>query len=142
MALDYNLGSDFATTMFDHIIHLNGGYFADVDEMQHEYLDGVAKGRFVKGTDWRAIARHEGGHVVANLYHIKPMEIAHTIRAGKSRARILEDLEGDLSLYSAEYEDGREIISECFSAFYSKTANSFAEEYIALCKEVVNDEVI
>ena len=47
-----------------------------------------------------------------------------------------------LSLYSAEYEDGREIISECFSAFYSKTGNPFAEDYIALCKEVVVDEVI
>ena len=70
------------------------------------------------------------------------MEIAYTIKAGKSRARILEDLEDDLSLYSAEYEDGSEIISECFSAFYSKTGNPFAEDYIALCKEVVVDEVI
>lgn len=142
LELDYNLGSDFATTVSGHIIHLNGGYFADVDEMQEEYAEGVAKRRFVKGTDWRAIARHETGHVVANLYHINPMEIAHTIKAGKSRARILEDLEDDLSLYSAEYEDGREIISECFSAFYSKTGNPFAEDYIALCKEVVVDEVI
>ena len=142
LELDYNLGSDFATTVSGHIIHLNGGYFADVDEMQEEYADGVAKRRFVKGTDWRAIARHETGHVVANLYHINPMEIARAIRAGKSRARILEDLEDDLSLYSAEYEDGREIISECFSAFYSKTGNPFAEEYVALCKEVVSNEVI
>ena len=59
LELDYNLGSDFATTVSGHIIHLNGGYFADVDEMQEEYAEGVAKRRFVKGTDWRFIARQE-----------------------------------------------------------------------------------
>ena len=31
---------------------------------------------------------------------------------------------------------------DCFSAFYSKIGNPFAEEYVALCKEVVSNEVI
>ena len=142
LKLDYNLGADFATTQNGHIIHLNGGYYAEVELLNREYVDGVDHGRFVKGTDWRAIARHETGHVVANLYQLKPIDIALHIKKGMRIARLLEDLENNLSLYSAEYEDGREIISECFSAYYSEVKNNFAEQFLALCKEATKYEII
>lgn len=130
LELDYNLGSDFATSNGGHIIHLNGGYFAEVEMLDQEYKDGVKCGRFVKGTDWRAIARHETGHVVANLYSIDPMQIAMDILNTKSYIIVTEYLKKELSRYSVEYKDGREIISESFSAYYSKVGNSFAEEFV------------
>ena len=141
LELDYNPGSDFAKAE-DHIIHLNGGYFGDLEQLEREYDQAVEEHRFVKGTDWRAIARHEIGHVVSNLYHIDPMEVAFTVRREKNKARLLQAMENELSLYSAEYEDGREIISECFSAYYSKVGNQFADEYVKRCMEVSKDEII
>ena len=43
---------------------------------------------------------------------------------------ILDILTDELSIYSTEYEDGREIISESFSAHYGGVNNSFADEYV------------
>ena len=36
-------------------------------------------GKFVQGTDYRSVARHEVGHVVANIYGISPMQVAEQI---------------------------------------------------------------
>ena len=137
--LDYNLETDFATTMNDHIIHLNAGYFSDLPVLEKEYNDSVSQGRFVTGTDWRAVARHETGHVVANLYQIDPMDIALKLKDGQREAEILEILGDELSLYSAEYDDGREIISESFSAVYGKVENEFAKQFVKQC-EIVSKE--
>ncbi len=136
LELDYNLGTDFATTRGEHIIHLNAGYYSDIEELEKEYEKAVADGRFVKGTDWRTISRHEIGHVVANLYHIDPLEIALSIKGKMSKAELLEILGDELSLYSTEYNDGREIISESFSGFYGGTGNAFAEAFVEKCKKV------
>ena len=68
LELDYNLGTDFATTESGHIIHLNAVYFSNLEMMKKDYDSAVKEGRFVQGTDWRAISRHEVGHVVADLY--------------------------------------------------------------------------
>lgn len=38
-----------------------------------------------------------------------------------------------------EYEDGREIISESFSGFYSMANNEFANEYVKECKRIINE---
>ena len=69
-------------------------------------------------------------HVVAELYHIDSLEIALEMLNTKSRLVVTEHLRKYLSLYSVEYSDGREIISECFSAAYSKVGNSFAEAFV------------
>lgn len=83
--LDYGMkDEDFATTDSGHIIHLNAACFANLDRLKENYLEGVQSGHFVQGTDWRAIARRETGHVVDNIYSIEPlelgMEIAETAR--------------------------------------------------------------
>ena len=44
----------------------------------------------------------------------------------ESNVEVIRHVKENLSLYSAEYEDGREIISECFSGYYSRVNNSFA----------------
>ena len=103
--------------------------------MQKEYSGAVNEGRFVKGTDWCAISRHETGHVVAALYHIDPMKIALSIKRGLSKAELLEALGDELSLYSTEFRDGREFISESFSAFYGGVENDFAMKFVEMCKE-------
>ncbi|MBQ9437315.1 MAG: hypothetical protein IJU50_03200, partial [Lachnospiraceae bacterium] len=61
LELDYNLGTDFATTESGHIIHLNAAYFSNLEMLEKDYESCVSDGRFVKGTDWRAIGRHEAG---------------------------------------------------------------------------------
>ena len=135
LELDYNLGTDFATTESGHIIHLNAVYFSDMNILVKDYHDGVAEGRFAKGTDWRAIGRHETGHVVAHMRNIDSMKLAMNILGTKSKAAVYEHLINELSIYSVEYEDGREIISECFSAFYGDTGNRFAERFVEECKD-------
>ena len=118
LELDYNLGTDFATTESGHIIHLNAVYFSNLEMMKKDYDSAVNEGRFVQGTDWRAISRHEVGHVVADLYNIDIMDMALAFLNTKSEMRVLEYMRDELSIYSAEYSDGREIISESFSGYY------------------------
>ena len=135
LELDYDLGTDFATTESGHIIHLNAVYFSNMDMLKREYAKCEFDGRFVKGTDWRAIARHEVGHVVANVYNIDPMLLAKELKNTNRTADVLDILTDELSMYSTEYNDGREIISESFSGYYSKAGNDFADQYVKACIE-------
>ena len=65
LELDYDMrDEDFATTDSGHVIHINAGLFSDRNKLESEYLASVKDGDFVAGTDWRAICRHETGHVV------------------------------------------------------------------------------
>ena len=139
LELDYNMGTDFATTMAGHIIHLNAVFFSNLKMMEEEYGEGVNSGRFVLGTDWRAISRHEVGHVVASIYHIDPLKLAMDVLNTKSHISAQEYLTHNLSIYSTEYEDGREIISESFSAYYSSTSNQFATEFVQECKSQIKE---
>ncbi len=133
LELDYNLGTDFATTESGHIIHLNAVFYSNMEMLTREYSKCESDGRFVKGTDWRAIVRHEVGHVVANVYNIDPMDLAKELKETKRTAEILDILTDELSVYSTEYNDGREIISECFSGYYSNVGNTFADMYVKAC---------
>lgn len=140
LELDYNLGTDFATTESGHIIHLNAVYFSNLNMMIRDYDECVSDGRFVKGTDWRAISRHEVGHVVAAMYGIEPMKVAKAIMNTSNKAEVLYRIGKELSLYSAEFEDGREIISESFSGCYSCTGNDLAEHFVDYCLELLKKE--
>ena len=137
LELDFNMSEeDFATTDSGHVIRLNAFYFSDLERLQSEYKTRSNEGLFVSNTDWRAIARHETGHVVANLYHINPLDIAFEICNTLNRLELFERLGEELSLYSTAYEDGREIISECFSGHYSKADNCFSEQFVRKCFEI------
>lgn len=137
LELDFGMSDeDFATTDSGHVIKLNAVYFSDLERLNMEYKQLSQKGYFVLNSDWRAICRHEVGHVVANLYDIDPLKIALEIKHTTNKIELFEDLSKDLSLYSTSYEDGREIVSECFSAYYGKNDNSFVSAFIKRCMDI------
>ena len=142
LELDYNLGTDFATTEAGHIIHLNGGYFSNIEVLEEEYDSAIAEGRFVSDTNWRSISRHEVGHVVAYAYSIDPLEVAKEIMKTGSSVQVRYRIGKELSLYAAEYEDGREFISESFSGYYSGTDNAIATEFVKRCLEKMNERQV
>ncbi|SFB75466.1 hypothetical protein [Butyrivibrio sp. YAB3001] len=137
--LDYDMGTDFATTKNRHIIHLNAVYYSDLNILNADYIEGVAERRFVSNTDWHSVIKHEVGHVVANIYRLKPMEIAKDVLKMNREIQVLEYLTDELSLYSTELEDGREIISEAFSGYYGKAGNEFADKYVNRCIQITRE---
>ena len=139
LKLDYDMGTDFATTKHKHIIHLNAGYYSKLEILIRDYNVGVYEKRFVKNTDWHSVIKHEVGHVVANIYKLKPMEIAKSILNMEREIEILEYLTDELSLYSTELEDGTEIISESFSGYYGNAGNDFADKYVKRCIEIISE---
>ena len=56
-------------------------------------------------------------------------------------AEISSRLKHELSIYSAAYADGREIISESFSGYYSKAGNDFANAFVKRCLELRDSNV-
>ena len=137
LELDFDMkDEDFATTGSGHIVHLNALYFCNFDRLTETYDMAVKEGNFVAGTNWRAIARHEAGHVAANFYHIDALEIIKEIMGIQSVAEIFNHLRKELSVYSAAYSDGREIISESFSGYYGKVDNEIANAFVSKCLEI------
>jgi hypothetical protein len=53
-----------------------------------------------------------------------------------SKAEIFYRLGKELSIYSAAYNDGREVISESFSGYYSKVENAIANAFVSRCLEM------
>ncbi len=134
LELDFDMKKeDFATTGSGHVIHLNAFYFCNLQLLKQAYSDAVKEGDFVAGTDWRAIGRHETGHVVANAYGIDSLGLIKEVLKLTSIADVFYHLGKELSIYSAAYNDGREIISECFSGYYSKVGNKIADAFVSRC---------
>lgn len=129
---------DFATTD-RHLISINAKIFNDRNYLEKEYELLAQMGKFVKGTSYRSVIRHELGHVVANIYKLDPMEIAKSIFPQKSEFKILEYVHDNISQYAADYEDGTEFISECFSAYYGNTKIPFVVKYVKRCKELIKE---
>ncbi|MCR5211243.1 MAG: hypothetical protein K6C41_01695 [Lachnospiraceae bacterium] len=137
LELDFDMkDEDFATTGSGHVIHLNASYFCNLGLLKKAYSEAVDNGDFVAGTDWRAICRHETGHVVANTYRIDSLSIIMELLTIDSKAEIFYRLSRELSIYSASYNDGREIISESFSGYYSKVENAIASAFVNRCLEM------
>lgn len=132
LKISYDLGTDFATTN-NHIIRLNGVYFSNMKMLQDTYDDCEREGRFVKGTNWRSIIRHEVGHIVSNKYHLNPLQIAASITNSKNIAYLFDYIEKNLSKYAVEEADGSEIVAESFSGYYSNVNNSFADAFVTHC---------
>ena len=97
--LDYDLpDEDFATTYNGHIIHLNAGLYSNLKRLKVEYKAAVDRGDFVANTDWRAVVRHETGHVVEFFYGFDIMGIALGLLGLKSKTRFAPKLMKELSL--------------------------------------------
>ena len=138
LILDFDMSDgDFATTDSGHWIHLNAEYFMNLDKLKNSYAEGERIGRFVKNTNWRSVVRHETGHVVANIYHIDVIGLTKRTLGITNRLDILARLRKELSIYSAEYYDCREVISECFSGYYSKAGNALADSFVTMCIEAI-----
>lgn len=131
--------NDFATTV-GHRVLINAKVFNSKDYLEKEYNMIAEAGKFVRGTNYRSVIRHEIGHVVANIYNIDTMKIARAILPGKTDFEILEYVYENISFYASDFVEGREFISECFSAYYSDIDIPFAKEYVRLCKEKVKEE--
>lgn len=137
ISLDEHMDSnDFAITN-GHIIRINADVYRNTDVLSHEYDKLEKIGWFVKGTDYRSIIQHETGHVVANTYGIDGLEIAKQITGLKTNAELMIYLRNNLSIYSAEYLNGQEIISECFASVYSSEDNNFAWTFVEKCDKIV-----
>ena len=133
ITLDYSSrDDDFATTV-NHVIYINGNLFSDIEYLKTEYNLAVEQEKFVKDTDYRSIIRHELGHVVSYKYGINSMEITKRILKTNSKTKVLDYVRKNLSFYSAECSDGSEIISECFSAYYSDVNTLFAQQFLKEC---------
>lgn len=130
---------DFASTDY-HLISINSKLFNDRLYLEEEYELLTRIGKFVKNTNYRSIIRHELGHVVANIYRLNPLMIARSIFPDKTNEEILQFIKSTLSLYAADYKDGREFISEYFSAYYSQADVPFAAKYINKCKELAKED--
>lgn len=132
---------DFATTI-DHIIYINSHIYNNTEYLKNEYNVVAQKGHFVKDTTYRSIIRHEVGHVVSNMYRIDPMMVAKNILPDKTNPEIIEYVKHTLSLYAADFPDGREFISECFSSYYSGVDNEFAQKYVDYCIKLAKEAEI
>lgn len=128
----------FATT-YVHVIEINKDLYNDTEYLMSEYNLAVAQHKFVANTNYRSIIMHEIGHVVANLYKINALTIAKEILGIESTMEVLNYVKSNLSLYSAEYTNGSEIISECFSAYYNASGNEFANKFVTRCKELIKE---
>lgn len=129
--------ADFATTR-DHIISINANAFRDKDRLAEEYRKEVEKGWFVKGTDYHSIIKHEIGHVVESKYGIDSVSIGMKCLGVKSKTELLSWIEENLSEYSAAYDDGSEIIAECFaSAYGSENPIKFSLQFVEECSKIL-----
>ena len=71
--------------------------------------------------------------MVANIYHIDSLTLIMEILNITSKAEMFYRLGKELSIYSVAYSDGREIISESFSGYYSKVGNRIADVFVNRC---------
>ena len=125
---------DFAMTDRFGKIHLNADAFRSQSALEDEYSVLADGGLFVKGTNSSAIICHELGHKFSMIHP----EINCRAIAEKIMRRLSPDYKGDLmqylaenlSDYSAGFEDGSEIISECFAGYFGGSNNEFALNYI------------
>ena len=135
ICLDRNMNSaDFAITN-NHIIRINANAFENISQLKSEYNKLVEEGWFVNGTNYRAIVIHEMGHVVSNIYNIDGMQIVKNITGIQSTSELTKYIKENLSEYASLYENGQEIIAECFACVYNGSSNEFALRCIEECKK-------
>lgn len=125
---------DFAMTTSQGTIFLNADAFRDRETLEIVYSEAISDGIFVKGTDSTAILCHELGHRYAEMHpEINCISLAekiiHNIEPSYD-GDVMEYLIYNLSGYSAQYADGREIISECFAGAFGGSGNEFALKFI------------
>lgn len=120
----------FSPSKTPHIIDVNEAAVRNTDALSAEYGKLADSGWFVQGTTYESIIYHELGHRYSSRNRISGMRIARSIIGSKDSDYLSVQLRRRLSQYSAEFKNGQEIVSEVFSAWFSKTNNEFAEEFM------------
>ena len=128
----------FAETQ-GHVIKLNRDAYRNTERLQEEYKKLLKVKYFPTGTSYRALVKHEVGHVIDNHYDdIDPLEIAKKILKTDSNAVALEKAREKLSTYAGKDVNGGEIISEAFATvFDSKNPPSFALKFVSECNRII-----
>ena len=119
-----------------HVIYFNKDAYKSAAALEREYNILVEDGFFVKGTTYSAVAYHEMGHIVGDVYNIDSLQISKKILKEHSNAEALEKIKQRLSRYGGS-ANGDEIIAECFAAFYSGTNNEFALKFMEECDKII-----
>lgn len=154
LELEYIKGTEaeYASSIRE-VIRLNGIFYADIAFFEKDYLNALSEHKFVQNTTYKSVIYHELGHIVCHLYNLNSKQIGFDIagfRFSKLSREYDEEmmnyLRTNLSIYSADSKeseiwktanfDGTEIISEVFSAHYSKVSNEFAEKYFSKVYEL------
>ena len=129
----------FAETQ-GHVIKLNRDAYRSTSRLQEEYEKLLERKHFPAGTSYRALIKHEMGHVIDNHYDdIDPMEIAKLVSGKQSSAEVIDYVKKHLSKYSADQADGSEIISEVFAeVFDSAHPSEFSLKYVEECNRIIS----
>lgn len=123
---DGDLG--FSPSKARHVVDVSEASVRSERALAREYKKLADEGWFVPGTSYEAVIYHELGHRYASRNKISGMRIARAIIGSKDKTRIEFEVEKLLSKYAIAYENGSEIVSEVFSAWFSDTGNKFAEQ--------------
>lgn len=123
-----------------NIIDFNANAFRSKERLREDYNRQVNEKWFVQGTSYRSIIVHELGHRYQRTNGITNQQIVDiALRAGNfsTREELFRYLDTNLSQYSAAYTDGREIISEVFSDYFtnqkpSEFSKIFVDELLKL----------
>ena len=129
---------DFAEVLKEspHVLRLNSDAVRSKMALVSEYNALVEEGRFVKGTDYLSVVRHEMGHMVSDVYGIDGAEVMKEV-LGTSRSEAILWCRENLSGYSFE-RNGEEIISEAFAAFYgSDSPSKEIVDFISRCDKII-----
>ncbi|MCC8069575.1 MAG: phage minor capsid protein [Ruminococcus sp.] len=124
--------NDFGSTTLNitHIINLNENAFRNKQKLIDEYQRLVDEGWFAKGTSYKSIIVHEIGHLISDIYNIDSISIAKQVLNINSTSEVLLRVKKDLSIYASSFDDGSEIISEVFSAYYTGKRNAFIDGFM------------
>ncbi|NRT90038.1 hypothetical protein [Clostridium beijerinckii] len=126
----YMEDEDFAQAR-GHILDINGKAFRNKELLENEYSKLSEDGWFTPNTSYRAIVKHEMGHVVHDTYNINTISIGKDILGIKDNKELFELLESKLSRYSSDFSDGSEILSEVFAEFYdSRKPREFSLKFM------------
>lgn len=126
--------ADFASAVAVHNqIVLNSKALRDRRTFVQEYKKLVNEGWFVKGTNYHSVIYHEFGHLVGSKRNIDGMEVMKNVLGTTSNTEVLEFCDDRLSEYSSALKDGREIISEIFSAYEGGRNDEFILTFMRLC---------
>jgi len=138
LKLNYYMEDEEFAQAKGHIIDINGKALRDKKLLISEYSNAVKQGLFTADTSYRAIIKHEIGHIIHDYYKIDTIGISKEILNISQNAELFKALRNELSIYSSSRIDGSEILSEVFAEFYdSKKPRNFALKFMEKADKII-----